>query len=182
MKSQGRFLNHSFIRSFAIVSGLACLSVASPASAQQFTPIGPVVVSNPISIPTLDDIPVWRTQLRVETCDVKHAGTDDGVYVTLRNGGPKYYLDYGGDDRERGDVEYYDVVYSGISTVRDIQQLTIGKTGSDGWCIKNAQLLINNSTSPVFTYAWSSGLWLDNDNGHSRTKTFSSSQLRNQGN
>ena len=43
------------------------------------------------------NVPVWRVQVRLSTCNTDDADTDDGVYAELRNGN-QTFLNYPHDD------------------------------------------------------------------------------------
>jgi hypothetical protein len=102
--------------------------------------------------PTLDGRSVWRVQLRLRTANVEDAGTDDGVYVML-NGHNLTWIDYGGDDLERGDEFTYDLVLDGVSDLADVNAIGIAKEGTDGWCIESLSLLVNSKDhQPVEIY------------------------------
>ena len=134
------------------------------------------------AITTVEQVPVWRLQVLVQTCDVSDAGTDDDVYVQFKNDSTKkFYLDYGGDDFERNTSKVYDIgniSKVGVSKVSDITQLTIGKVGKDGLCLKSLQIRVNGSARPIFSHTFSSAQWIDGDDGHLPTYTFSSATLR----
>ncbi|MEM7702945.1 MAG: hypothetical protein AAF251_13475 [Pseudomonadota bacterium] len=100
---------------------------------------------------SLDDLRVWRVQLRIRTADRPKAGTDSKVYVKMTSGNQRFYLSRGGDDRKRNRWEVYDVVLADtgsgaslIETVGDITQLTLGINGKDIWKFDRIEVLINN--------------------------------------
>ncbi len=132
-----------------------------------------------------ESMPVWRAQLLIRTADVSDAGTDDGVKVQL-NSRNVTWLDYERDDFKRNDVFTYDLAPVDIknpgaaptlSRLSDLTKLEISKTGTDGLCIREIDLRINGRS--IYREVFSApGLWLDNDNGHSRVYAVSSSRLR----
>ncbi len=131
----------------------------------------------------LEDLPVYRTVLKIHTASHRYAATDDRVYVKLNSSGKKYYLDYGRNDFERNNAHSYDLVIPGISELGDIQKIQISKEGSNGLCIERVELYINNNQKMFdHNFGNSNCKWLDNSAGHSRTLQFSYSQLRNGGN
>ena len=105
-----------------------------------------------VSVRNIEQLPVWRVQLRIHTCNQDKAGTDSKVYVRLTDRpNERFWLNQGGDDRKRNETEIYDVILTHpttgaalINTVRDIDQLTIGINGDDRWCFDRIDLLINN--------------------------------------
>lgn len=141
----------------------------------------------------LDRVPVWRTQIRVHTCNVEGGGTEGEVWVRLHapedrggnatsaagsgTGGAavatasddatRFWIDRGGDDRRRGAMETYEIMMPGISTVRDISRIEFGTNSTDDWCIDRVALVVNSTGS------WSEALhvydqeleptWLRND-------------------
>ena len=131
----------------------------------------------------LEDLPLYRVKLKIHTASKNHAGTNDPVYVKLKSSAGKYYMDYGRNDFERNYAHNYDLVISGMTELRDIQQLQIGKEGNDGLCIEKVELFINNNEL-MFSknFGNSNCHWLDNDNGHTRTITFDYDDLRSGGN
>jgi hypothetical protein len=142
----------------------------------------------------LDAVPVWRLQVKVQTCDLEDAGTDDNVYVKFRSVvlAPRFYLNYGRDDFVRGRTQVWDVQPKsvGIAKIGDITEFSITKTGIkgapqpalargvDGWCLKTVELLVNGSTTPIFRRVSRQGLWLDGDDGHQPSKRYSLAELR----
>ncbi len=140
------------------------------------TPGPPPPTPTPIPEDSIENMPVWRAQVRFTTGDVKNAGTDDSVKVQLRSDNVTW-VDYGRDDFERGDTFTYDLTLDNINRLNDITKLKIAKTGSDGWCVRSLDLIINGRV--IYTRNFNSPcLWLDNDNGHSRSYTVVSSRLR----
>jgi hypothetical protein len=109
---------------------------------------------------------VWRVQIRITTGDVPDAGTDDGVRVAVhgpvngRSGGSTR-IDWARDDFERGDTFNYDLInLVGITDLGDIEGLEIHKPGTDGWCLQNVTLLVNDSA--VFSTGFGDPCqWLD---------------------
>ena len=54
--------------------------------------------------------------------------------------------------------------------------MKIEKTGSDGWCVRQVDLIINGKV--IYTKNFGSGLWLDNEGSHSRIYFVDGSFLR----
>lgn len=131
---------------------------------------------------TLDNTPVWRMQLEVQTCDSSNAGTDDSVYVKLNNSEERFYLDLPGNDRERNETNKYDLSFSTVRDAGDITKITVGKDGSDAWCIRRVALYLNSVASPVFNQTIAgAGTTIDSDPGYLPSTTFSSATLRGSG-
>lgn len=142
---------------------------------------GTVSLPSAADAQNVENMLVHRAKLRVETCDKKHAGTDDPVYVRLTNGNNRadqFYLDLPGDDRERNKVNNYDVILRDVVQVNDIQRMSIHKKGTDGWCVDSIALYLNNSSTPVFRKTYASGHWIDGNDGHQPSVYFSRSTLR----
>ncbi|MCK6544983.1 hypothetical protein L6R52_03890 [Myxococcota bacterium] len=147
--------------------------------------IGALALGLALSAPTsaralsIEDVPIWRLQLRLTTADVSNAGTDDAAYVRLTSASDgKFWMNYGRNDRERGTTQTYDVLAPGVSTIADITRLELGKSGDDGWCIKKIELLVNEVSTPIYSKTYASGQWLDSSGGHSNTLVLSSATLR----
>jgi hypothetical protein len=116
-----------------------------------------------LNVPS-DALPVWRAQLRLRTGDVDDAKTDDAVYARLN--AHRTYMNYGRNDFERGDAFTYDLVLNGVTKLGDITELTVGKEGSNGWCVSGLSLIVNNVT----VYSQDFGppcKWLDPPGGQS---------------
>jgi len=138
---------------------------------------------------TLDgnDHEVWRVQLELHTSNVSYANTNDPIYARL-NSSSSYeqpsrhitWMDYGQNDFERGQTFAYDLELSNIEELGDITRLWIAKSGSDGWCVQDLKLKVNNVE--VFNKNFSSEPsgchWLDNDNGHTRYMVIDHDELR----
>lgn len=127
---------------------------------------------------SVENMRLYRTRLDVKTCDVADAGTDDNVYIRLTSSDQRFYVDKPGDDRRRNLWDSYDVILPSVLEVNDITRLGIHKSGTDGWCIKEVRLFFNESSTPVFSHVFPNGQWIDGNDGHSPSYTFSSSTLR----
>lgn len=123
-----------------------------------------------------DTMPVWRAQLRVLTGPGVDSSSDDNVKVGLRPGNT-IWLESGHNDFEQNGTITYDLRLEGIAKLGDIDYLRIEKTGSDGWEIRKIELLINQRV--IYTETFPRGLWLDNDDGHSRVFFKDDSFMRN---
>jgi hypothetical protein len=127
-----------------------------------------VMTSGAVSAAPPDTTPIWRIQVRFITADVGDAGTDNGVWIQL-NANNRTHIDSGRDDRERGADETYELRLDGVNTLADIDYFRIEKSGDGGWAIRRMLLIVND----VAIYDESfpgSPLWLDNEDGHSRTR------------
>ncbi|MBI2570199.1 MAG: hypothetical protein HYV63_24620 [Candidatus Schekmanbacteria bacterium] len=122
----------------------------------------------PLNYDYLDDVPVWRIRLVVRTADGENSGTDDPAYVQLNGTHDKFWLDYGGNDRERNSHQVYDVLDPDVVTAGDIAMIKIGKSGNDGWGISSVELWINADTQPIYRSSGSS-VFLDSSSGYSNS-------------
>lgn len=135
---------------------------------------------------TIEDVSAWRLQLEVEVCNANDAGTDDHVFVELSSQpGRHYFLDSAADDFERSSVRRYDISPSkvGVSTVRDLQRITIGRMNfnqsgvispsyaHDALCIRRVALYLNqvratagSNPIPIFNYTLPTQAWLSSPN------------------
>jgi hypothetical protein len=142
--------------------------------------VPPLVVNTPPST-LLEDTPIYRAQIKIRTADRDDAGQDDGVKIRL-NDGNETWLDSGADDFERGQTRTYDLLQfnaSGSGTLtklRDIQMLEISKTGSDGWCVSDVELIINGR--PIYKINYPQGKWLDNSGGARLSTTIDGATMR----
>ena len=111
---------------------------------------------------TFGDIPIWRLQLIVETCDLPGASPDSEMRVTVDNRTPgplssdsRGVFLYGpAGNYERGSFRVYDIHVdpstrrSGapwIATLNDVRSIRIQPTVvGDSWCIASLKLLVNN--------------------------------------
>jgi hypothetical protein len=119
--------------------------------------------------------PIWRAQIRLITADVGDAGTDDSVKVSL-NSTNTTWLDYGRDDFERNTTYLYDLNLTALATFANVTQIKIEKTGTDGWCLKGFELLLNDRS--VYYQSFASCRWIDGNDGHLPSYTLASSTLR----
>ena len=124
----------------------------------------------------LNDEPIWRAQIRLVTANISDAGSDDSVKVALSSANSTW-LDYGRDDFERNTSYLYDLNLSGLKTFRDVSQIKIEKIGTDGWCLKSFELLLNDRL--VYSQSFSTCRWLDGNDSHFPSYTVISSTLRN---
>ena len=124
----------------------------------------------------VENMPLWRIQLRVQTCNVSDAGTDDGISVSLADG-VTFDLDTGADDFERNTTRVYDIVSDRLPRVSSITRLELANSGDDGVCIQHVDLLFNNVSSPFFSHDMPSARrWIDTD-GY-RDYRLTSAQIR----
>jgi hypothetical protein len=143
--------------------------------------------------PSPEEASIWRLQLRITTGDIGDAGTGDDVQVSL-NAGNFTWLNYGviedydgtgtrfaasdDDDFERAETFTYDLLTDGVQNFEDIDWLTLSKGGSDGWCVGRVELLVNNVAQPVADRRFSPCHWLDNEDGHRRSRAIRFDSLR----
>jgi hypothetical protein len=106
----------------------------------------------------LNDIGVWRTQLRIRVANVSGGGTDGRVAVSLQGGpfdiptGSYTGLKTPIDDLEAGSDVTYDLIQDGITTLRDITRIGVYTGSTDGFCVSQIQLLVN--TAVAFDRTW----------------------------
>lgn len=112
---------------------------------------------------------VWRIQAEFHTANVEDAGTDDSISVVLNEtGNNKTWVDYGRDDFERADTFTYDLNLDKIDLRADINRIRLEKTGTNGWCLRDFRLLVNEVTVYTESFQSESGgcHWIDGDDGH----------------
>jgi len=132
---------------------------------------------------SLEDLPVYRVRVRIDTSSKTNAATDDLLHVKLTDSSEKFYLDYGRNDFEQGNSHYYDVTFSNIYKLEHITKLQIIKSGSNGVCLERVRLYINDNIKMFDqNYGNDNCKWLDNSNGHTNSVTFSNSTLRDDSN
>jgi hypothetical protein len=86
--------------------------------------------------------PVWRVQLYTRVCDYADARTDNKVLAAL-NDANSTVMDSPVNDFERADERTYDLLLTGVTTLSDIKYLKIFKGGSDGVCLSQLSLYVN---------------------------------------
>lgn len=127
-----------------------------------------------------EDIPVWKMTLSFKTSHRDNAGTDDEIYLYFgehQDGYRNFFLDKGGDDRERGDIDTYEIMDPRIKTIRDIKKMKIRKYGEDGWNFNEVKLYVNGAL--IFEKYYREGQWIDNySKKHPWDLTISGSELR----
>lgn len=134
---------------------------------------------NASSRPAFNDVAICRIQLKVKTNTIKNANTDSPVWVQLNANDDPFYLNLGGNDREKGKTDIYDILSSNVNQIGDIKMIKMGIKGDDGWNFREMELIVNGVEiyKKVFS---SSGQWIDsNDKKHPKTYTVSTKTLRN---
>jgi hypothetical protein len=116
-----------------------------------------------------NDPGVWRTQLRVRVADVSSAGTNGRVSISL-NGGP-WDIPHGAwtginspiDDFERNSDVTYELIQTGIATLRDITRVQLYTQSTDAFCVRDLQLLVNGVVAfeKVFGNTTTTCRWVD---------------------
>ena len=96
---------------------------------------------NATTVTSIEDTPVWRVQLRLETADVTEGGTSDRVEVKLNSNNSTWLYSNRGF-KPRG-FHTYDLNVDYVKKLRDIQMVQISKPGSDSWYIKSIALYVN---------------------------------------
>lgn len=110
-----------------------------------------------------DTLPVWRVQLHLMTGTANDAGTAQPVYAGVNS--KHYWLDRPGDDFRPGGDAFYDLPLEADARFRDIDRITLGKEGSNGWCMANVELLVNNVT--VYRRPSDGCTWISEGHGFS---------------
>jgi len=106
----------------------------------------------------LNDIGVWRTQVRIRVANVSGGGTDGRVAVSLQGGpfdiptGSYTGIKTAIDDLEAGSDVTYDLIQDGITTLRDITRIGVYTGSTDGFCVSQIQLVVN--TAVAFDRTW----------------------------
>lgn len=129
--------------------------------AQNIKPI--MVTGVQIQPPAFEEAPIFRIQLKLTTGVGASASTDETPYVQFNDDDKRFYLYRPIDNFEEGLTDTYDILTSAISKIKDIKYIRFGLTGTDGWCVKKVQLLLNNNPVPVFIKEYPShGNCIDN--------------------
>jgi hypothetical protein len=106
----------------------------------------------------LNDIGVFRAQLRIRVANVSNGGTDGLVAVSLQGGpfdiptGSYTGLKTAIDDLEAGSDVTYDLIQDGITTLRDITRVGVYTGSTDAFCVSQIQLIVN--TAVAFDRTW----------------------------
>lgn len=106
----------------------------------------------------LNDIGVFRAQLRIRVANVSNGGTDGRVAVALQAGpfniptGSYTGLKTAIDDLEAGSDVTYDLIQDGITTLRDITRIGVYTGSTDAFCVSQIQLIVN--TAVAFDRTW----------------------------
>lgn len=126
--------------------------------------------TRPRCISTRDGLhrPLWRAQVRIDVANVADGGTDSAINVGLNSrfeellprGGNLTWIDSPTDDFEAGDRRTYDVRTNGVGDISDVHMLLVENDGSDGVCVENVELWLNEQ--PAFRRRFSPCQWLDN--------------------
>lgn len=133
--------------------------------------------------PALEEMPVFRIQLRITTS--ANNGTDDAVWVELNEDEHRFYLARGIDNFQPGETVTYDVIDADIKKLKHIHYIKFGVKGNDGPCFSKVELFINNSNTPLYatTIVTAKGICFDNNNGSvSPNLTLSYDDLRKHAN
>lgn len=136
-----------------------------------------LILISPVFAAPPTNMPVFRAQLRVTTADKDDAQTDDYVKVDINEVTNRTWIESYLDDFSRGATQTYDLRLHYINTLSDLESLTIEKTGSDGWCVRKIELIINGRAIFVRDFGVN-GRWLDNSGSSSRIFYISAAQMR----
>jgi hypothetical protein len=149
---------------------IACIIISSLFS---------ITVLNATSKPAFNDVAICRIQLKVKTNTIKNADSDSPVWVQLNAKDAPFFLNLGGNDREKGHTNIYDVLSTNINKIGDIKMIKMGISGGDGWNFREIELIVNGVGIYKKTFS-SSGQWIDsNDKSHPKSYTVSTKTLRN---
>jgi hypothetical protein len=130
--------------------------------------------------PSFGQVAVWRLQLRVKTSGYENANSDSELQVQFRNSTSSiYYLDNGGNDREKNKTDIYDILDPNIRTISDIQFMKFTINGNDSWCFSKVELLVNGAPVPVFKKAYSGKKCIDKNGSPGAVFRIEGSELRN---
>jgi hypothetical protein len=118
----------------------------------------------------LNDIGVFRTQLRIRVANVSGGGTDGRVSVALQAG--PFHIPTGSytglktpiDDLAAGSDVTYDLIQEGITTLRDITRIGVYTGSTDGFCVSQIQLIVNTKVAFDRTWGESTCEWVDGYN------------------
>jgi hypothetical protein len=122
------------------------------------------VVQPAVIVEAQDNPRVFRAELRLETASISDADTNNDISVKLSFYNDTW-IDHARDDFERGDNHLYDLLLDNISRLSDIQYLRIRKSGTDAWCIKSIQLIINRGMLFSRTWPGAECHWMDQGGG-----------------
>lgn len=118
----------------------------------------------------LNDIGVFRTQLRIRVANVSGGGTDGRVAVALQGGpfdiptGSYTGLKTLSDELEAGSDVTYDLIQEGITTLRDITRIGVYTGSTDAFCVSQIQLIVNTAVAFDRTWGDSTCEWVDGYN------------------
>jgi hypothetical protein len=122
-------------------------------------------MSPDLTKPAFEKMPIFRIQLRITT--TVNNGTDDAVWVELNEDAHRFYLVKGIDNFKPGSMVTYDIIDADIKNLEDIRFIKFGVVGEDGPCFKKVELLVNSSSSPIYStpIVTSNGTCFDNNSG-----------------
>lgn len=130
--------------------------------------------------PQFEQVAVWSLQLKVKTSRIKNADSDSKLQVQFRsNESSKYYLNNGGNDREKGNTDIYEILDPNIRTIGDIQFMRFMILGKDKWCVEKIELIVNGSPIPVFEKVYPGGRCIDMNSGSGPNLHVRGTVLRN---
>ena len=96
-------------------------------------------------------------QINVQTCNIKHAGTDANVSVRLA--GPAGLTEWAvlnnpGDDRERGQIDFYTKALADVGPIFALD-LSFDHAGDDaGWCLEQIVVTGPHSGTAHHYHGW----------------------------
>jgi len=159
----------------ALLTMLGALDVAQAAGLG--SPIPPK--GQPPTTGPAEYTPVWRVQLSLKVCDYNDAGTDNKVLASL-NDANYTVMDSPVNDFERASERTYDLLLIGVVKLSDIKYLKIYKGGSDGVCLSELSVYVNEHLIYTRTFS-ASNQWLDDEyySYDARTLLIPGTTLRN---
>jgi hypothetical protein len=138
---------------------------------------------------TLSQVKLSRLQVRVKTCSGSNAQSSDRIYISF--GSMVYPFNAGWAGGSTNAWKSWDVVLPLVATSSNTLEtmghigttLTIGKVGTDGWCLNQVEVYLNgwrdnggptvvDADALLFRSSVDNARWIDGDGGYSPTVTF----------
>jgi hypothetical protein len=109
-----------------------------------------------------ENFPIWSMKLVVEVADVKDAGTNGQVSLSL-NGDSKLVLKSSKKkDFQKGKRSVFRFFYPGVTQIKDIGRVQLNLKGTDAVIIKKISLYLNETESPIMAKSFEVPHVLDN--------------------
>lgn len=122
------------------------------------------------------DVPVQYITISFHTANLKDANTDDAITVALYPGMKPFNLNTSNDNFERNQTDQFIITDPKIVKIKDIKQLLIIKSGSNGWAFDLVTIAVNGCLLYKSTL---NPRWLDNTKGFKLSHTFAERELSN---